>query len=103
MAILANSAPQAHSAGHDHEAHLREEHLMLDPRPRGEMNAMVMESMQVTSWKFWVVAAILAVTVIICLGYYWGYMIINGLGVAGVHRPILWWLFLVNTVFCIQS
>ena len=25
------------------------QHLMLDPRPRGEMNAMVMESMHTTS------------------------------------------------------
>jgi Ni/Fe-hydrogenase subunit HybB-like protein len=105
MAVLANSAPHAqphsNSAEHDHEAHLREEHLMLDPRPRGEMNAMVMESMQVTSWKFWVIAAILSVIVVICLGYYWGLMITEGLGVAGINRPIYWGIFLVNTVFWI--
>lgn len=29
------------------------EHLMFDPRPRGEMNDMVMESMKKTSKKFW--------------------------------------------------
>mgnify|MGYP006994457099 FL=1 len=73
MAVLADSAPHAqpHSqpAEHDHEARLREEHLMLDPRPRGEMNAMVMDSMQTTSWKFWVIVAILTVVVVICLGY----------------------------------
>ena len=105
MAVMANSAPhpqaQAHSAEHDHEAHLREEHLMLDPKPRGEMNAMVMESMLVTSWKFWLISAILAVVVAVCLGYYWAYMIANGLGVAGVNRPIYWGIFLVNTVFWI--
>ena len=28
-----------------HEEHLRETHLMLDPKPRGEMNAMAMEAM----------------------------------------------------------
>ncbi len=32
----------------DHEAELRREHLMLDPKPRGEMNAMVMGSMTST-------------------------------------------------------
>ncbi len=103
MAVLAKPAgsigkPHSHE---DEEAHLREEHLMLDPRPRGEMNAMVMESMMVTSWKFWVISIILAIIVAICLGYYWGYMIVNGLGVAGVNRPIYWGIFLVNTVFWI--
>ena len=101
MAVLANSAHQAHPAELDHEAHLREEHLLLDPRPRGEMNRMVMESMQTTSWKFWVVAGILTVTVLICLGYYWGLMIAQGLGIAGVNRPVYWGIFLVNTVFWI--
>ena len=105
MAVLANAAPHAqphsNSAEHDHEAHLREEHLMLDPRPRGEMNAMVMDSMHATGWKFWVIASILAVIVVICLGYYWGLMISEGMVVAGINRPIYWGIFLVNTVFWI--
>jgi len=77
------------------------QHLMLDPRPRGEMNAMVMESMHTTSWKFWVVAAILSLIVMVCLLGVWGYLIAEGLGVAGVNRPSYWGIFLVNTVFWI--
>ena len=38
----------------DHEEHDPRELLMYDPKPRGEMNQMVMESMMTTSWKFWV-------------------------------------------------
>src|SRR6185503_12255301 len=75
--------------------------LMYDPKPRGEMNAMVMESMMTTSWKFWVVFGILAFLVATCFVYAWGYMIANGLGVAGVMRPSYWGVFLVNTVFWI--
>jgi Ni/Fe-hydrogenase subunit HybB-like protein len=84
-----------------HLAHLREEHLMLDPRPRGEMNAMVMDAMHTTSWKFWVIAVVLGIVVTICLFGAWGYLIVNGLGVAGVNRPSYWGIFLVNTVFWI--
>lgn len=91
-------------AAHEHDAHLahlREEHLMLDPRPRGEMNAMVMEAMHTTSWKFWVIAVLLGIVVTTCLFGSWGYLIANGLGVAGVNRPSYWGIFLVNTVFWI--
>ena len=84
-----------------HEEHLREQHLMLDPMPRGEMNAMVMESMHTTSWKFWVVFGLLAAFVAYALFYKWGVMILEGLGVAGVNRPSYWGIFLVNTVFWI--
>jgi molybdopterin-containing oxidoreductase family membrane subunit len=94
---------KSHS-GHEHkshEEHLREQHLMLDPMPRGEMNAMVMESMQTTSWKFWVVFGLLAAFVAYALFYKWGVMILEGLGAAGVNRPAYWGIFLVNTVFWI--
>ena len=75
--------------------------LMFDPLPRGVMNDMVMESMHVTSWKFWVVLGILAFLVATCFFYAWGYMIAEGLHVAGVMRPSFWGVFLVNTVFWI--
>jgi Ni/Fe-hydrogenase subunit HybB-like protein len=89
-----------------HEEHHEEEHdpresLMFDVLPRGVMNDMVMESMHTTSWKFWVVLGILAFLVATCFFYAWGYMIANGLGVAGVMRPSFWGVFLVNTVFWI--
>lgn len=86
---------------HNKEEHFREQHLMLDPMPRGQMNDMVMESMHATSWKFWVVAAILAVISFWGLGVDWYRLIMEGQGLAGVMRPDYWGIFLVNTVFWI--
>lgn len=86
---------------HHEEEHDPRESLMFDPLPRGVMNDMVMESMYTTSWKFWVVLGILAFLVVTCFFYAWGYMIAEGLGVAGVMRPSYWGVFLVNTVFWI--
>src|SRR4030066_512411 len=83
------------------EAEDPREHLMLDPKPRGEMNGMVMDAMQTTSWKFWVVAGFLALIVLTCLVISWGYLIAEGLGVAGVNRPSYLGIFLVNTVYLI--
>src|SRR6266498_234493 len=77
------------------------EHLMHDPLPRGQMNAMVMESMHETSPIFWVVTGILALIVVYALGYEWYVLIMQGQGMAGVTRPDYWGVFLVNTVFWI--
>ncbi len=77
------------------------EHLMLDPRPRGEMNAMVLESMHKTSKKFWGVVIFLVLTIAFALVGAWGYMIANGMGVTGLTRPEYWGIFIVNTVFWI--
>jgi len=102
---MAVSSNYLHGAQKAHDDHHEEEDpkqfLMYDPKPRGEMNAMVMESMYTTSWKFWVVLGILAFLVVTCFFYAWGYMIAEGLGVAGVMRPSYWGIFLVNTVFWI--
>ncbi|MBM3150690.1 MAG: polysulfide reductase [Chloroflexi bacterium] len=89
-----------HSPGHELER-LRQEHLMLDPRPRGEMNALVMEAMHTTSWKFKMVFALLSVVVAVCLFGVWGYLIAEGMGAAGLTDPVYWGIFLVNTVFWI--
>jgi Ni/Fe-hydrogenase subunit HybB-like protein len=86
--------------GHEEE-HDPRESLMFDPLPRGVMNDMVMESMHTTSWKFWLVLGILIFLVATCFVYAWGYMISEGLYVAGVMRPSFWGIFLVNTVFWI--
>jgi len=51
---------------------------MLDPKPRGEMNAMVMDSMHTTSWKFWVLVVLLGAVVLVCLFGAWGYLIAEG-------------------------
>jgi molybdopterin-containing oxidoreductase family membrane subunit len=98
MAVTAKALPHAH-AQEEHED--PREHLMLDPRPRGEMNAMAMEAMLSTNWKFWLVIVILAATVAYCLFYEWGVLIFEGQGVAGVTRPDYWGVFLVDVVFWI--
>ena len=97
MAVTARPIESVHAA---EQEDLRQ-HLMHDPRPRGVMNGWVMEAMHTTSWKFWVVAGFLTLVVAICLVWAWGYLIMNGLGVAGVNRPTYWGIFLVNTVFWI--
>lgn len=99
MAIAAKSLPR--TRGHEQEHEDPREHLMHDPRPRGEMNSMVLESMGTAGWKYYVAVALLSVLVALCFFYAWGYMIANGLGVAGVNRPVFWGIFLVNTVFWI--
>ena len=97
MATLAK--PLARGHGEEHED--PRQHLMHDPLPRGQMNAMVMESMHSTSPIFWVIAAILAAVVVFSLGYEWYILIMVGQGTAGVTRPDYWGVFLVNTVFWI--
>src|SRR5512138_2664623 len=77
------------------------QHLMHDPLPRGQMNAMVMESMHETNPIFWVITAVLAVIVVFAIGYEWYVLIMQGQGMAGVTRPDYWGVFLVNTVFWI--
>src|SRR5512138_223370 len=78
-----------------------QEHLMHDPRPRGEMNSMVLESMHTAGWRYWSVTGVLVFLVVTCLVYAWYYLIMNGLGVAGVNRPVYWAIFLVNVVYWI--
>jgi molybdopterin-containing oxidoreductase family membrane subunit len=99
MATMAESKalPDASASEHGDPR----EHLMLDSRSRGEMNAMVMESMHKTSKKFWAVVIFLVLTVAFALVGAWGYMIANGMGVTGLERPEYWGIFIVNTVFWI--
>lgn len=97
MATVAQ--PLSHPHSEEHEDPRKQ--LMFDPLPRGVMNTMAMESMYATSWKFWVVTAILVLIVIYSLGYEWAVLILRGQGMAGVTRPDYWGVFLVNTVFWI--
>jgi len=52
MAAETNAIPNVHAAEHHEEDEARE-HLMLDPRPREELNRMVMESMTTYTKKYW--------------------------------------------------
>ena len=77
--------PVPHSNDVESEENDIREHLMHDPRPRAELNRMVMESMQVTPKSFWVIVGILALLVAVCLFGAWLYMIMKGMGVAGIY------------------
>jgi molybdopterin-containing oxidoreductase family membrane subunit len=99
MAIAAKSMPhvQPHAEEHDDPR----EHLMHDPRPRGEMNSMILESMHTAGWKYYAAVIVLSLVVATCFFYAWGYLIMKGIGTEGVNRPVFWGLLLVNTVFWI--
>jgi len=101
MTAIAKPLAKRQATPHVSEHEDPREYLMHDPLPRGQMNDMVMESMYSTTWKYWVLTGFLTVVVLICLVYAWYYLIMNGLGVAGVNRPVFWGIFLVNTVFWI--
>jgi Ni/Fe-hydrogenase subunit HybB-like protein len=77
------------------------ESLLYDPRPRGEMNSMILEAMRTTNWKFWLVTGFLALFVAVGLFGVWAYMIYSGLGVTGLNRPVFWAIFLADTVYWI--
>ena len=97
MTSVAKPLARPHAEEHEDPRQL----LMHDPLPRGQMNAMVMESMHATSPIFWVVTGILALIVVYALGYEWYVLIMEGQGMAGVTRPDYWGVFLVNVVFWI--
>ncbi len=77
------------------------QHLLLDPRPREEMNNMVLESMHSTTWKFWMTVSLLGLVVIGCLVYVLGVITVEGLGTTGFTRPIYWGMDLLNVVYWI--
>ncbi len=100
--MTANALPLAKPA-HDNAENEEDprEHLMFDPKPRAEMNDMVMEAMHTTTLEFKIVVGVLAVLVAVCLFGAWGYMIFTGMGVAGIRRPTFWGMFIANFVFWI--
>lgn len=84
----------------DHRTQLQQ-HLMLDPKPREEMNSLVMDAMQKTGPRYWIVVAVLALIMIVGLFGAWAYQIMNGMGVAGIQRPVYWGMYITNLVFWI--
>ncbi len=77
------------------------EHLMLDPLPREEMNRMVMETMTTTTRRYWIWLIALGLGVAVLFLGAWGNMIAKGIGLAGIHRPVYWGIFIVTFVFWI--
>ncbi len=80
---------------------LKQEHLLLDHKTRAEMNDMVMEAVEDTSREWKIAVTVLGLVTAVTLFGAWGYMMLNGLGLAGIRRPIYWGLFIVSFVFWI--
>jgi molybdopterin-containing oxidoreductase family membrane subunit len=77
------------------------ERLLLDPIPQEEMNQIMLKPMLSASPAYWLVVAILAGIVAICLFGYWFYMMKWGMGIAGIRRPVGWGVFIATFVFWI--
>ncbi|HSN73851.1 MAG TPA: NrfD/PsrC family molybdoenzyme membrane anchor subunit [Anaerolineae bacterium] len=78
------------------------ERLLLDPIPQEEMNQIMLKPMlKRPSAGYWLLVAMLASVVAICLFGYWFYMMRWGMGIAGIRRPTGWGLFIVTFVFWI--
>lgn len=80
--------------------HGREEHLLLDPRPPAENNALVLNKMQQTGLRFWLLVMGLG-ALVLALFVTWGIQMVNGLGIAGINRTVFWEPYIVNLVFFI--
>jgi molybdopterin-containing oxidoreductase family membrane subunit len=77
------------------EAHGR---LLLEKRTDREINEAVLRPMLKTTWKFWLLVAVLG-AVILWGVYAWGYQIYWGMGTAGINRPVYWGLYIATFVF----
>jgi len=100
MAAETNAISHVHPAEHSAEEEARE-HLMLDPRPREELNRMVMESMTTTTKKYWLFLGLFGLLAAVLLFGVWGNMIAKGIGLTGKSRPMFWTLFITTFVFWI--
>ncbi len=63
-----------------------------------EMNAAMLSSMEAPS-RGWLVLAAALGAVVGWGAYAWGLQLVNGLGVAGINRPVMWGFYIINFVF----
>jgi len=84
----------------DQIEHGREEHLLLDPHPPAEVNALVLDTMQRTTPRFWITVSILGI-ISLLLFVTWGIQIVSGLGITGLNRSVMWGPYIVNLIYFI--
>jgi Ni/Fe-hydrogenase subunit HybB-like protein len=80
--------------------HIRDEHLLLDPRPPAETNPIVLATMSKTSPIFWLVFLGLGGLVVIFLAA-WVVQMFSGLGVTGLNRTVMWGPYIANLIYFI--
>ena len=69
-------------------------------RKRDDKEAVLFAPLERTSWKFWVVVAILAYIAVLGVTAYYRQLRL-GLGVTGLNYTIYWGFYIINTIFFI--
>ncbi|HVO71247.1 MAG TPA: NrfD/PsrC family molybdoenzyme membrane anchor subunit, partial [Aggregatilineaceae bacterium] len=81
-------------------AQVREEHLLLDPRPPAENNAIVLAAMTRTTPVFWLMFLGLGGLVLVFLAT-WVIQMFSGLGITGLNRTVMWGPYIANLIYFI--
>jgi Ni/Fe-hydrogenase subunit HybB-like protein len=80
--------------------HERKQHLLLDPRYPLDIDKGVLDPMYRTGRRYWVGLVIFA-GLVAMWGATWTVQMIDGLGITGLKRPVMWALYIVNFVYFI--
>jgi Ni/Fe-hydrogenase subunit HybB-like protein len=81
-------------------AQARERHLLLDPRPAGEMEEQILRPLGKGSLRYWIVLLLLGGAVLVA-GLTWLYQMYWGMGITGLNRPVMWAVYIANFVYFI--
>lgn len=81
-------------------AHARDEHLLLDPRPPSETNALMMAAMRRTGPTFWLLVVGLG-GMVVALLVTWFIQMYQGIGITGLNRSVMWGPYIANLVYFI--
>jgi len=80
--------------------HARDEHLLLDPRPPAETNALMLAGMQRTGPVFWLLVVGLG-GMVLALLVTWFIQMNQGMGITGLNRSVMWGPYIANLVYFI--
>ncbi len=69
-------------------------------RTANQINDDLLRGLFLTSWRFYAAVAILGIFVVAAFSAF-GYQVYNGIGVAGINRPVFWAFYITNFVFWI--
>ena len=65
-----------------------------------DVDAILLEPLQRTGWRFWALVAILVYIIIFGVTAYYR-QLTQGLGVTGLNYPVYWGMYIINTIFFI--
>lgn len=81
-------------------SHARDEHLLLDPRPPSETNALMLAAMRRTGPVFWLLVLGLG-GMVLALLVTWFIQMNQGIGITGLNRSVMWGPYIANLVYFI--